>query len=226
MSLGNSIARLFGRSPIRPLLHHYETVHACVAELETFFNAVIGDDWRQAEQIRERIVELENEADDMKREFRLNLPKHLFLLMPRTDLLELMSIQDRVANKAKDVTGIMIGRQMTIPAPLAETMLAYVRSTINTSAQARTALNELDALLETGFGTREIKLIENMVEVLDDIERETDELQIQIRAKLFEVETEYPPVEVMFLYKIIDWVGELSDRAHKVGGYLHRLVAR
>lgn len=226
MSLGNSIARLFGRSPIRPLLHHYETVHACVAELEVFFNAVISDDWTQAEQVRERIVELENEADDMKREFRLNLPKHLFLLMPRTDLLELMSIQDRVANKAKDITGIMIGRQMAIPTPLAEPMLAYVRSTINTSAQARTALNELDALLETGFGNREIKLIENMVEVLDDIERETDELQIQIRAKLFEVETEYPPVEVMFLYKIIDWVGELSDRAHKVGGYLHRLVAR
>lgn len=226
MSIGNSIARLFGRSPIRPLLHHYETVHACVAELEAFFTAVIGDDWQQAGQIRERIVELENEADDMKREFRLNLPKHLFLLMPRTDLLELMSIQDRVANKAKDITGIMIGRKMTIPAALAEPMLAYVRSTINTSAQARTALNELDALLETGFGSREVTLIENMVEVLDDIERETDELQVQIRAQLFSIETELPPVEVMFLYTIIDWVGELSDRAHKVGGYLHRLVAR
>lgn len=226
MSIGNSIARLFGRSPIRPLLHHYETVHACVAELEAFFTAVIGDDWQQAGQVRKRIVELENEADDMKREFRLNLPKHLFLLMPRTDLLELMSIQDRVANKAKDITGIMIGRKMTIPAALADPMLAYVRSTINTSAQARTALNELDALLETGFGSREVTLIENMVEVLDDIERETDELQVQIRAQLFSIETELPPVEVMFLYTIIDWVGELSDRAHKVGGYLHRLVAR
>src|SRR5690625_7488656 len=110
--------------------------------------------------------------------------------------------------------------------PMAEPMLAYVRSTNNNSAQARTALNELDALLETGFGSREIKLIENMVEVLDDIERETDDLQIQIRAKLFEVETEYPPVEVMFLYKIIDRLGDLSDRVHKGGGYLHRLVAR
>lgn len=226
MSIGNSIGRLFGRSPIRPLLHHYETVHACVAELEAYFNAAIEADWTKGKKIRERIVRLENEADDMKREFRLNLPKHLFLVMPRTDLLELMSIQDRVANKAKDITGIMLGREMTIPKPLAEPMLAYVRSTINTSAQARTALNELDGLLETGFGKREVKLIENMVEMLDDIERETDELQIQIRAQLFAIENDYPPIDVMFLYKIIDWVGELSDRSHKVGGYLHRLVAR
>src|SRR5699024_8803343 len=133
MSCVKSIARLFGRSPIRPLLHHYETVHACVAELEVFFNAVISDDWTQAEQVRERIVELENEADDMKREFRLNLPKHLFLLMPRTDLLELMSIQDRVANKSKDITGLMLGREMSIHEPLAEPILAYIRSTVNNS---------------------------------------------------------------------------------------------
>lgn len=226
MSIGNSIARLFGRSPIRPLLRHYETVHSCVAELEPYFMAAIANDWEEGKAIRERIVVLENEADDMKREFRLNLPKHLFLHMPRTDLLELMSIQDRVANKAKDITGLMLGREMAIPEPLAEPMLDYIRSTINTSAQARTALNELDVLLETGFGNREIKLIENMVEVLDDIEGETDDLQVHVRAILFGIEKELHPVDVMFLYKIIEWIGELSDRAHKVGGYLHRLVAR
>ncbi|HLR17073.1 MAG TPA: TIGR00153 family protein [Alcanivoracaceae bacterium] len=226
MSIGNSIARLFGRSPIRPLLRHYETVHASVAELEPYFQAAIANDWEEGRAIRERIVVLENEADDMKREFRLNLPKHLFLHMPRTDLLELMSIQDRVANKSKDITGLMLGREMSIPEPLAEPILAYIRSTINTSAQARTALNELDVLMETGFAKREIKLIENMVEVLDDIEGETDDLQVQVRSILFGIEKELHPVDVMFLYKIIEWIGELSDRAHKVGGYLHRLVAR
>ena len=29
----------------------------------------------------------------------------------------------------------------------------------------------------------------------------------------------------MFLYKVIDWVGELADRAQKVGSRLQRLIA-
>ncbi len=44
--------------------------------------------------------------------------------MPRTDLLDLISVQDKVANKAKDISGLMLGRQMTIPAVLAEVMLS------------------------------------------------------------------------------------------------------
>ena len=88
------------------------------------------------------------------------------------------------------------------------------------------AINELDELLETGFGGREVKLIERLIEELDNVERDTDRQQIAIRAELFKLEKEWPPIDMMFLYKIVDWVGDLADRAQKVGGYLHMLVAR
>lgn len=226
MTIGSSLAGLFGRSPIKPLQKHYETVHRCVSELENFMQAAIDQDWTRATESRKRIVQLENDADDMKRDFRLNLPPSLFLPMPRTDLLDLISLQDRVANKAKDIAGLMLGREMTPPPELANAMMDYLRRTIDTSAQAQKAINELDALFEAGFGSRESRLIEDMVEVLDDLERETDLQQVNIRAALFKLEEGLPPVNVMFLYKIIEWVGDLADRAHKVGGSLHRLVAR
>lgn len=226
MSLGNSIAGLFGRSPIKPLQKHYETVHACVARLQDFFEAAINNDWQRAAAIQAEIASLENQADDMKREFRLNLPTGLFLPMPRTDLLELVSVQDKVANKAKDIAGLMLGRQMSPAGSLAQPMREYVERAIETSAQAMKAINELDELLETGFGGYEVRLIEALIEELDRLERETDGQQVAIRATLFKLENEMPPVDVIFLYKIIDWVGELADRAQKVGGYLHRLVAR
>ena len=35
-----------------------------------------------------------------------------------------------------------------------------------------------------------------------------------------------PPVDVMFLYKIIDRIGELADCAQKVGSRLQLLIAR
>jgi uncharacterized protein len=226
MSLGSSIAGLFGRSPITPLQKHYETVHACVEALNPFFEAVVAEDWRRARDCQLAVQELENQADTLKREFRKNLPNSLFLPMPRTDLLDMVGMQDRVANKAKDIAGLMLGRQMRIPAPVAADMQAYVRRAIDASAQTLNAINELDELVETGFGTQVIKLIERMLEELDQIEGDTDEQQVRIRATLFTLEKDWPPVDMMFLYQIVDWIGDLADRSQKVGGFLQMLVAR
>ena len=60
---------------------------------------------------------------------------------------------------------------------------------------------------------------------LDRLEHKNDKLQVKVRAKLFKLEADLPPVNVMFLYKIIDWVGELADRAQKVGSRLQLLIA-
>ncbi|MBL7250696.1 TIGR00153 family protein [Alloalcanivorax sp. C16-2] len=226
MSFGSSIAGLFGRSPIKPLQQHYDTVHECAVGLGDFFAAISASDWERAKAARQRVADLENQADEMKKQFRLNLPKSLFLPVPRSDLLELVSVQDKVANKAKDIAGLMLGRQMTIPASLATAMNDYLQGAIDTSAQARKAINELDELVETGFSGREIRLVEDLIEELDRLERANDEQQIIIRSQLFKLEAELPPVDVIFLYKIIDWIGDLADRAQKVGGRLQLLLAR
>lgn len=226
MSLGSSIAGLFGRSPVKPLQQHYDTVHQCACTLGDFFKAVTQNDWDTARALRERIAELENSADELKKEFRLNLPKSLFLPVARTDLLELVSVQDKVANQAKDISGLMLGREMSIPATLASDMIDYVHGAIETSAQAQKAINELDELVETGFSGREIRLVEELIQELDRLERTNDEQQIAIRAALFKLENELPPVDVIFLYKIIEGIGDLADRAEKVGGRLQLLLAR
>ncbi|MNN04689.1 hypothetical protein D3C81_1174190 [compost metagenome] len=87
-------------------------------------------------------------------------------------------------------------------------------------------MNELDELLETGFGGREATLVENMVEELEIIEQDTDRIQIEVRRTLFKLEKELPPVDVMFLYQIIEWIGDVADRAERVGNRLEQLLAR
>ncbi|MEE2652182.1 MAG: DUF47 family protein, partial [Pseudomonadota bacterium] len=43
---------------------------------------------------------------------------------------------------------------------------------------------------------------------------------------LYDIERELPPVDVMFLYKIIELIGELSDKSQKVGSRLQIVIAR
>jgi len=222
----NPFVSLFGRSPIGPMQQHIAKAHECAANLVPFFEAVMAQDWAQVAQVQQEMVRLEKEADKLKKSVRLHLPKSLFLPVPRSDLLELLSVQDKVANRAKDIAGLMLGREMAIPEELQPLIRTFVQRTVDASAQALKAMNELDELLETGFGGREAKLVETLVEELDDIEDDTDRLQIEVRRALFKLEKDMPAVDVMFLYQIIDWVGDVADRAQRVGNRLEQLLAR
>ena len=157
---------------------------------------------------------------------RVHLPKSLFLPVPRSDLLELLSVQDKVANRAKDIAGLMLGRRMVIPEPLFPAFKAFVSRSIDAAAQALTAMNELDELLETGFAGREVTLVERLIEELDRIEHDTDNMQISLRSELYLLEKGLPAVDVMFLYQIIEWIGDVADRAQRVGNRLELLMAR
>ncbi len=221
-----NLSNLFGRSPIKPMQEHMALAVNAAAELTCFFEAVTGDDWPRASEIQQRVVQFEHQADEIKKQLRLHLPKSLFLPVPRTDLLELLTMQDRIPNRAKDIAGIIMGRRMTIPTSMKEQMNEFVRASVAAAEQALIAINELDELLESGFSGRELAVVENMIKELDDLEEKTDHLEIGVRTSLFALEAQLPPVDVMFLYNIIDWVGDIANRAHDVGGRLQLLLAR
>ncbi len=222
----NSILGVFAKSPIKPLEQHIRMATKCSGQLIPFFKACTQNDWDKATKLRKHISDLEKEADNLKRQLRLELPGGLFMPVDRADLLELLSQQDRIANKAKDIAGRVIGRKLSIPEALQEDFMSYLARCIDATEKAADAINELDDLLETGFRGREVDLVEKMILQLDAIEDDTDTMQIKMRADLMALEATLNPVDVMFLYQIIEWVGDLADLAERVGARLEILLAR
>ena len=226
MSRKSHIFSMFGTSPISPMQKHMAEVQACANELIPFFEAALAGNWELAHEIQQQIAKLEGDADALKRKIRLNLPNGLMMAMSRIDLLETLATQDKIANKAKDIAGLMIGRQMTFPDGVAPLMFDFVKSCVETTAQAQTAINELDELVETSFRGREVDLVESMINRLDELEGVTDQIQVEVRAKMFAVEREMNAVDVMFIYRVIEWVGDLANLAQRVGGRLELMLAR
>ncbi|MGB2131747.1 MAG: DUF47 family protein, partial [Marinobacterium sp.] len=68
--VNSPILQMFARSPFKPMQEHIVKAQASAAELIPFFEAVIAHDWDAATACQHRIAELENEADDMKRDIR------------------------------------------------------------------------------------------------------------------------------------------------------------
>ena len=204
---------------------HMEKVFECATLLPEFIEAVFKKNWQQAAQVQGNIVRLESEADDIKQQIRLQLPHSLFMPVSRSDLLELLREQDYIANDVKDVAGIILGRRLSIPEEIRESFSGFVNACLSASEKANKAVSELEDLLETGFKGREVRLVKQLICELDQLEKETDEIQVQVRAELFAIEAKLSPIDAMFLYKIFDVTGAIADHAQKVGHRLQLLIA-
>lgn len=226
MASRNPLGNLFGRSPIGPIQEHMLVADKAAQLLPDLFRASAKDDWEKAGAIYKEIASAEGDADKLKRSVRRHLPKSLFLPVPRTDLLELVAIQDRVANTSKDVAGLLLGRQLRFPEKMQEPMIEFAQACADTSHQALLAIQELDELLEVGFSGREVRRVEDMLKELDKLERATDKQAITLRGKLFKMEKDLPPIDVMFSYQIISLLGDVADDAESVGDRLQILMAK
>ena len=223
--MGNVLANVFGSSPVKHLEQHMDIAFRCAKKLRPFFEAVIAKDYERMGEVRSQIEALENEADKLKKNIRLNMPKSLFMPVPREDLLELLLVQDKIANRTKDVSGIIMGRKMVIPDQIADKFTEFVDSNVDAAKQARKSVRELDELFTAGFKGAEVELISELIEELDAIETHTDEQQTQIRSALFEIEKTLDPIDAMFLYEVIQLTGEIADMAERVGRRLELLLS-
>ncbi len=224
--MGSFISDMLGRSPVEPLQEHIKTACKAANLLPDLFKAANLNDWVRVNELADEIKQLENEADEQKNDIRSNLPKSLFMPVPRQDLLELVLVQDKVANISKQVAGMVKLRKMQIPAGLYDAFIEFVERCVDAAKKAKQSVNELDELYETGFRGAEVKIVEKLIAKLDKIETETDDMQSDLQYKLFLMEADLPAVEVMFLYKLIDMMGDVADQAERIGRRLELLLAK
>src|SRR3990167_6906190 len=147
-----NIARLFGKSPFAPLQSHMKKVASCMEKLETLLEILPKMDMEKIEKLVAELSSLEHEADVTKNDIRNHLPKSLFLPIDRSHFLEILSIQDRIADKAEDI-GIFLTLRPLEPFQnlLAEIQLFYKKN-MDVFWSAKRIIEEIDELLESSFG--------------------------------------------------------------------------
>ncbi len=220
MKSTSPLAGLLRKSPFKPLQEHMRTVHSCVTLLPSLFKALSSKDTEQVQQFAQQIAALETEADKQKAVFRLHMPKTLFMPVDRRDLLNLLRDQDSLADDAEKIGQILLSRDMVIPEAIKELLDTLVQETVAISSEALLIIEELDELVQVGFGGREHDKVIEMISKLRSSEHTIDHTLLEIRQALFAVEESLPPVSVMFWYKILDLLGNMSDQAENMSDRL------
>jgi predicted phosphate transport protein (TIGR00153 family) len=224
--MANYISGLFAKSPIHPLQEHMHCVYKGIKNLRPLTEGLITGDWEKIETAHKNIINGEHAADVLKKNLRHHLPKGLFMPVDRRDVLDVLLMQDAIANQAKHIAGLIVGRKMVLPEQMHDTFLTYTNRCVEATKQALHITNELDDLVETGFRGREVERTEKMISDLDKIESETDKLQNQLKSMLFDIEDDLRATDVMFTYRLIEWMGRIADDAQKVGSRLQLMLAR
>ena len=221
-----SFLGMFARSPFSALQEHMDVGKKATVALKNFLFSAKNSDWDAASRYRQEIIDLEHVADGIKRKIRTNLPKSLFMPVSREDLLDLVYAMDGIPNTARDISGIMIGRHMEIPEQISEQFISFAEAAINAAEQTSTAVEKVDEMQKSGFGSSDANLLQDLVAELEQLEHEDDELEAALRNDFFIIEKEFSPVDVMFFYDVINRIGSLADIAQTVGHILIRLVSK
>jgi len=209
------IDKLVGKSPIGPIQKHMHVAVLCAREVIPLLEAMAAGDDEAIRERRAEIDRLEHEADQLKHEIRSHMPRRFMMAMDRRTMLEILDYQDSIADVTQDIAELADQRGMHLPESLKEPVLSMAQSVMS---------DELDELVETGFGEGEVARVDEMVRELGRLESQTDaELDRAARA-LFAMEAELG-VATVFWHQIILWIANLADLSERVGNRLRLLMA-
>lgn len=216
--------KLFGKSPFGPVIQHAKKVYECIGLVNPVIQAWLQEDWDKIEQLAKEVSDKEHEADKMKIAIRSNLPKSLFYPVPRGDLLRILQNQDNIADGVEDLCVVLSLRKTKLPQALTEDFQAFVTQVIETVQMLLSANEELETLLEASFTGPTTEKVLKIVDEIGTLEWKCDTKAHELVKKLISMEDSLDPLTIIFIMKIIEVLGTLSNYAENCGDNLRHLI--
>ena len=206
-----TILNLFGRSPFAPLQSHMEKVSNCVHLLDSLFKAIEQKDYQAAEEIANKISENEHQADLTKNDIRNHLPKSLYLPIDRSHLLEILNLQDNIADAAEDAAVLTTLKPLEILPEFHSEFTEFLDKNIKTFDGARLIIKEMHELLESSFGGIEAEKVRTMVDDVAYKEHEVDLIQRKLLKKIIQSEDKISHSTFYLWQKIFEALAAVSN---------------
>lgn len=220
-----SILSLFARSPWGAVQEHMRIVNECAQKLDPLMDAIMSGRHDETEKVAKEISELEHQADKVKNELRDHLPRSMFLPVAREDLVDILSVQDSIADAAEDVGVIATLRKMEVEPELNELLHPLIHKTIESVMMYGQVVAELDKLVAASFVGPEAQQVMRMITRVSELEHEADVLQDALSRQLFAIEARLTAGALFLWIEIIRRVGSVANRAEKAANRLRMFLA-
>lgn len=219
-----TIAKLFGKSPFAPLQTHMNKVANCMEKLVKVFECLTRGELDKIERLVADLSSLEHEADLTKNDIRNHLPKSLFMPIDRGQFLEILSVQDSIADKAEDIGITFTLRRIDHLEEFLKDLTHFFNKSAEVFWSAKRIIEEIDELLESSFGGIEAEKVKSMVEETAYKEYEALLLQRQLLKRLYtEGESLSTPSFTHWL-RIVEGVGLMAKLSEKLANRIRMIL--
>lgn len=220
----STIGKLLGKSPFGLLQRHMEQVAKCVAKMEESLAVLEQGNWNDAEALADQVSQLEHQADQIKDEIRGKLQRRFFMPVDRVQILEILSIQDNLADTAEDISVLLTIKHLATPPGVVESFQEFCKSNLNAFRLAEAVINDLDELLETGFGGAEAEKVRSVVHDIAYAEHQADVLQRVLLKKVFSDEANLSAADLNMWIELIKHLSHLSNLSENLGNRIQRTL--
>jgi len=190
-----------------------EKVASCVKRIPNIMDAYRQADSGKVNSLAKKISDLEYEADVIKHDIQDNLPRGLFMHIDRANLLRILGIQDSIANRAENIAVLLTFKQAKSFPEFDVAFDAFLCKCIETFDLARSVIDQLDELLESGFGGVEANTVRTLIDQVARKEYESDLCQRELLRILLANEDNISYGDFFLWTRIIRQVGSIADRA-------------
>ncbi len=216
-----SIVKVFGRSPFVPLQMHMGKVAECIDYIPEALDAHRHHESETVQTLAGKISRLEHEADVIKHDIRNSLPRGLFMPVDRANLLRILNLQDSIANSAENVGVLLTFKQIKSFGEFENKFDDFTGKCLEAYKLVRNIIDQLDELLETGFGGVETQTVRELVDMVAYKEHESDVAQGELIRELLAHEDTVSYGDFFLWTKIIRQIANIADRSDNLAAAVH-----
>lgn len=215
---------MFITSPFEGLLEHAEKVKEGAWHFQQAMECHFARNCNRFEEFRQEILELEHEADAIKRRIRGHLPKGVLMPVDKFQLFQYLREQDRVLDSVKDTLELISFRtQPGIPEALGKDFAVLV----DTVVEPIEGLSLMVAIAKKYFDTyseKQRQLVKEAIRELREQEHRADQIEKLLKEKILNLDCD--PVTIFQTFLVIEAIGSISDHAENAGDMMRAMIAR
>jgi predicted phosphate transport protein (TIGR00153 family) len=215
---------LFVSSPFEGLQEHAEKVKECAWAFQQAMECHMAEKCRRFEAHRQDVIKLEREADAIKRRIRGHLPKGTIMPIDKFQFFMYLKEQDGVLDAVEDVLDWISYRQEPgIPPELTKEFALLVDATIDPIEELSKMVAEARKYFSS-FSNRKREQVKDIIRTLRLKEHEADELEHQLKQKIFHIATD--PVTVFHMIRLAEILGSITDHGENAGDMMRAMISK
>jgi len=212
--------------PFDKLIQHAKIVNECTQYMQQAVDAYFSGDFAEFEKNRKKVIELEEEADKLKRTIRNHLPSRIHMSVDKNNFLLLITQQDKILDYEEDVVQWLSMREVCYCEDIVKKFNMLTKKAIETIEHFQNAVFNLPEVLESSFSEEERSETKKYIKMVSQSEYESDLMEHEVSKALFEYGKDISYLDFYHLVRTVQLLGEISNHAENASDRVRTLLTK